>query len=661
MIVKNESLVIARCVESVKPYIDAWAIADTGSTDGTQDLIRELLADVPGSLIERPWVDFSTNRNQAIEEALQFKPDWLMTLDADEVFCPTPGFDLELGCDIHSVMFRMVNTNARWPRRVFFRPHLRYRYVLDEVLEDGETQDILPACEVISYPDGARSQQGLVAKFNRDVEVLQKAVEAEPDSPRYWFYLAQRLMGAGRTEEAVDAYARRLAIEEGFDEERFQSAFMIGQLMDELGYNRESVIQQYREAWLLRPERAEPLFALAMLHSQAGEHPLAEVYARAAQRLQRPPSGLPVDEDVYAWRAADLLAGALAEQGKLQEALHILEKLEPLPQLPDSERPRIRENIQTVKEAFGPPAPFVGADEAAYLETANRVREKGIAGFRSVAREFLANPGRQSLPGPVRWLWVLALRWFGRHVTEVAALACIPLLWWATSKFGGYPLLAAVSPLLLILSGRILQDTTVAALTLAAVGSAAHGIPILLGASVFALAATKEAAVLVAPAVTFAWWCSGGSWIEFLAATSIGGALAVIGGLVILRDAWWPVLRSGAVSHVTPYTQDNQQGAPHRLLVDLVMVSPVATIMGMFGDWRIVVLAGLLLVAHAVAPVRNVRLVLAAELLLRASAVSGLGWWALLSVPADLLIYRRLRDVYDPVTGVLARALGMAR
>ena len=36
MIVKNESKVIKRCLDSVMPIITAYCIVDTGSTDGTQ-------------------------------------------------------------------------------------------------------------------------------------------------------------------------------------------------------------------------------------------------------------------------------------------------------------------------------------------------------------------------------------------------------------------------------------------------------------------------------------------------------------------------------------------------------------------------------------------------------------------------------------------------
>ena len=43
MIVKDESHVILRVLESIYKHIDYWAIADTGSTDGTQEIIKKFL------------------------------------------------------------------------------------------------------------------------------------------------------------------------------------------------------------------------------------------------------------------------------------------------------------------------------------------------------------------------------------------------------------------------------------------------------------------------------------------------------------------------------------------------------------------------------------------------------------------------------------------
>ena len=82
MIVKDEAHVIERCLASVRPLVDAYCIVDTGSSDGTQELIRRVLADLPGEVVDRPWIDFATNRSQALECARSFGEFSLM-IDAD--------------------------------------------------------------------------------------------------------------------------------------------------------------------------------------------------------------------------------------------------------------------------------------------------------------------------------------------------------------------------------------------------------------------------------------------------------------------------------------------------------------------------------------------------------------------------------------------------
>ena len=43
MIVKNESHIIHECLNSIYKFIDYWVIVDTGSTDGTQDIIKKFV------------------------------------------------------------------------------------------------------------------------------------------------------------------------------------------------------------------------------------------------------------------------------------------------------------------------------------------------------------------------------------------------------------------------------------------------------------------------------------------------------------------------------------------------------------------------------------------------------------------------------------------
>src|ERR1700733_6819656 len=83
MIVKDEAKTLARTLASVRPFIDRWVILDTGSTDGTQALVRRELAAVPGELHEEPFVDFSTSRNRALDLAGE-ATEFVMWLDADD-------------------------------------------------------------------------------------------------------------------------------------------------------------------------------------------------------------------------------------------------------------------------------------------------------------------------------------------------------------------------------------------------------------------------------------------------------------------------------------------------------------------------------------------------------------------------------------------------
>ncbi len=82
MIVRNERLNLGTALESVRGLADETVVVDTGSTDGTQDLAREMGA----CLVEAPWTgDFSAARNVGLDRA---RGDWILVLDADETLSP---------------------------------------------------------------------------------------------------------------------------------------------------------------------------------------------------------------------------------------------------------------------------------------------------------------------------------------------------------------------------------------------------------------------------------------------------------------------------------------------------------------------------------------------------------------------------------------------
>ena len=118
MIVKNEAHVIQRCLDSVKTFIDHWVIVDTASTDGTQDLIRRVMAEIPGLLVERPWVDFAFNRNEALSLA-RTRADYTLLIDADDDLIAPPDFVMPELRDI-GYLFEIVDDDTHYWRSQLF-------------------------------------------------------------------------------------------------------------------------------------------------------------------------------------------------------------------------------------------------------------------------------------------------------------------------------------------------------------------------------------------------------------------------------------------------------------------------------------------------------------------------------------------------------------
>ena len=64
MIVKNESSIITRLLDSVKSIIDYVCICDTGSTDNTIEIIETWMKanNKPGIVVQEPFKNFGYNR-----------------------------------------------------------------------------------------------------------------------------------------------------------------------------------------------------------------------------------------------------------------------------------------------------------------------------------------------------------------------------------------------------------------------------------------------------------------------------------------------------------------------------------------------------------------------------------------------------------------------
>lgn len=262
MIVKDESEVICRCLASVKPMIDYWVIVDTGSTDKTQEIIKNFMKDIPGELHERPWVNFGHNRNEALELA-KGKADYTLIIDADEQLIYAPDFKRdELSKDFYYITTEFSGTNYERVQLVNNQFNWKWTGVLHETIgcPNAYRSEILLGVKNLVSTDGCRSKDP--QKYQKDALVFEKAILEEPNNSRYVFYLAQSYKDAGEFESAIKNYKRRIAMG-GWDKEIFWAKLQIAILEETLAYAPDSIEKSYLEAYTYRPTRAEPLYRLA--------------------------------------------------------------------------------------------------------------------------------------------------------------------------------------------------------------------------------------------------------------------------------------------------------------------------------------------------------------------------------------------------------------
>lgn len=347
MIVRNEAHVIRRCLDSVRPWVDCWVIVDTGSNDGTQQLIREHYADIPGELHERPWKDFGHNRSEALVLARD-KADYTLIMDADDWIEAAPGFALPpLSADAYQFLFA-GDGNTYW-RPALVRSALNWTYVgvLHEYIECAavHSKRKLPGLRVISQREGGRSQISPEAKYAADAALLEQALQKEPDNSRYVFYLAQSYRDCNQFDRSLQAYQRRVGMG-GWDEEVWYSLLQIALLSERLEAGDALIVSRYLQAYQYRPRRAEPLRHLARYHRENGQrYALAHLFARQAVAIAQPQDLLFLDESVYAWRSLDEYAVACYWVGQHEEAVEAGRRLLATPALPDAQRTRVIENL----------------------------------------------------------------------------------------------------------------------------------------------------------------------------------------------------------------------------------------------------------------------------------------------------------------------------
>jgi tetratricopeptide (TPR) repeat protein len=253
MIVRNEEMVLARCLESLKGFVDELIVVDTGSKDNTVSVAKSYGAKV----FHFEWCDdFSAARNESIKHA---STDWILQLDADEALLANSISPLRraLSNPWHLVYSIKCDQGPEDPHRFawvarLFRNHPELGYSRpyhETVIQSArELMSKEPRWQIQREPSitirhYGYEQSAMPEKYDRGRRIMESYIARHPDD---WYMLSQLgtvYLAQGLDDRAEACLKRALDINPNSPD----TNYTMGTLRQKQG-NVDAAIQCYKKA-----------------------------------------------------------------------------------------------------------------------------------------------------------------------------------------------------------------------------------------------------------------------------------------------------------------------------------------------------------------------------------------------------------------------------
>ncbi|RKP47364.1 glycosyltransferase [Cohnella endophytica] len=332
MIVKDEGATLARCLSSVQGAVDETIVVDTGSTDDSAEIAKRYGAVV----VREQWKgDFAAARNAGVCLA---QGRWILFLDGDEALESSQHAQLrQLATrdDYEGFFLQVRNYVGNGEQGATVNPILRLFRNRPEYRFQGRIHEQIAASILESRPGASFHLTELVIhhygyqreyieakdKVRRNMDLLEAALQAEPDHAFYRYNLGVEYLRSGRPEEALEHFARASRL---VDPERTSYAHLLSKYeircKQALGRWEEAYVQT-AGAIRLYPGYTDLLQYKALCERALGRQ--AEAIGTLIEAMKQ---GVPqpiyhTEEGIGTYQTAYLLGELLEEYGHYEEAL----------------------------------------------------------------------------------------------------------------------------------------------------------------------------------------------------------------------------------------------------------------------------------------------------------------------------------------------------
>ena len=285
MIVKNESKIIKRLLDSVLNIIDCYCICDTGSTDNTCQIITEYFnsKNINGKIVNEPFKNFCHNRNFALKSCLGMS-DYVLLLDADMIL-EIKNFNKQILNTSDSFYILQGNDSFYYQNMRILKNNGLYKYVgVTHEYIDTPSNNVVNSFDKSSLfirdvGDGGAKHD----KFERDIKLLLDGIKEEPNNVRYYFYLANSYHDSGRFGEAINVYKKRIELG-GWIEEVWYSYYRIGLCFKNMDKMNDA-IKYWMDGYEYYSERLEGLYEVLQYYRLNSKHKLGDIIYQIARKI----------------------------------------------------------------------------------------------------------------------------------------------------------------------------------------------------------------------------------------------------------------------------------------------------------------------------------------------------------------------------------------
>lgn len=355
-IVKNESHVIEKMLNSIKPIVDGICIIDTGSTDNTIDVINNWGNNnqIETYVFERAFDNFENSRNESFKKAREIflsKNDghtyYNFWLDADETIIIDPKFDKQK-IDKDLYMFNTYIGSMKYTRNElcrldkpfsFYGPVHEFIVCSDKNITSGLMEGITVKVEMT----GGSWKGNIPAKYKSHAHVLEKYIDDNRQDPRWIFYTAQSYHDSAcvpdnkeendeRLRRSMKYYKERVNRPDGYPEEIFYAQYRIGTIMRAMEEPWNLALNELLKAYSFDPLRGEPIKAIIDYYLAVGEYHNAYLFSSFGKKNFHGKNPYPsrllfVDETLYVWKFLECHAAACFYTGRKDEAKQTFQEM----------------------------------------------------------------------------------------------------------------------------------------------------------------------------------------------------------------------------------------------------------------------------------------------------------------------------------------------